>query len=561
MKRRSFLETLRPLALFNRKEKLVLAAFALARIISVLLDLLGLVLLSMSVSQATGVVSTPQSLTGKAVIFITSFGASVSQAALVLALFSIMFFVFKSLVSIFIGELTTKYLAKLETEKAIRILKSVLRFPHIWGAGKSHQTIIRSLTHGIDMGVGRFMSMFLVVVGELALVGSVLIFLAIQSLTIFTFLAGFLLITGWIVHMSINRRNKNATSVLEGAHRGMVVSISDSLKNVKQAFPAGRVGYFLDSFSSSRVVLSNAQASLTSTSVLPRFIVEIAIIAAISLIFAIQTVLLPNGFQAGVSSIFIAGLYRLAASLLPLQGAISFMVQASYASRDAIDLFLVQNHEPLDGKVPQSKDGNIVINLKDISGGITQHFVPFGSLVKIGGDSGSGKSTLIDELAGFSYSPGFCEIKIDSMSPADFVVRFPGDLAYVPQDAHIFAGTLRQNLKFDDDPSDDLRLRKILGDLGLENLLGRLPDGLGTHLSPDSKMFSGGEIQRIAFARAILQNARIFLLDEVSSSLDKRNQDLLLNVISKLRGTATVFLVSHQESDSLAFDYTITLGA
>jgi ABC-type multidrug transport system fused ATPase/permease subunit len=171
-----------------------------------------------------------------------------------------------------------------------------------------------------------------------------------------------------------------------------------------------------------------------------------------------------------------------------------------------------------------------------------------GEKVALIGRSGSGKSTLAKLLVR-CYDPQAGSIRLGGENSRDF---HPHDLrrsiALVPQDPVLFRGTLRENLRlgrlFADD--DELQLASYVS--CFDEVLARLPGGWDHALGPFGGGLSGGEKQRLAVARALLQDRPVLILDEATSALDPIVEAELLSRLKSHAGGKTILLISHRAS-------------
>jgi ABC-type bacteriocin/lantibiotic exporter with double-glycine peptidase domain len=185
---------------------------------------------------------------------------------------------------------------------------------------------------------------------------------------------------------------------------------------------------------------------------------------------------------------------------------------------------------------------------------------PAGSKVAITGSSGAGKSTLLSALLGI-HKANTGEIFLDGVPMREYHQLHKGQVAYVPQMPILIAGSIVDNITLSPDGADVdvVRVRELLEKLGLQDRVNELQDGLETILSPDVKLLSGGEIQRIGLARALYWKPRLLLLDEVTSALDSGTEDKIVSVIDELRGTVTIVMVSHREEPIANSDVRVIL--
>lgn len=184
----------------------------------------------------------------------------------------------------------------------------------------------------------------------------------------------------------------------------------------------------------------------------------------------------------------------------------------------------------------------------------------YGKWVLLVGESGQGKSTLADIMAGFT-SPTNGEIRIgDVMMLTLAREEWRRRVAYIPQSPYIFNATLRENLAFYDPDCDDEAIMEVVYRLGLQDFINALPQGLDTPIGDGVRSFSGGQLQRIALARALLDEARdIWILDEPTAHLDIETElDLKEQMVSLMAGK-TVLIISHRMHWAQVVDTIFTL--
>lgn len=186
--------------------------------------------------------------------------------------------------------------------------------------------------------------------------------------------------------------------------------------------------------------------------------------------------------------------------------------------------------------------------------------LPAGSLTVLSGTSGSGKSTLLRLLAGI-FPPSQGSISLDEfplrkIAPEDR----PNHIAYVPQEPHVFMASLRDNVGMFQ-PFDDVLIQKALRRAGLGKWLQALPEGLDTPLGNGGMALSNGQRHRLGLARAILQDAPVVLLDEVTAGLDETAEQEILAFLKDFSHRRTILFASHRPAVLEAFPNTLHLDA
>lgn len=182
-----------------------------------------------------------------------------------------------------------------------------------------------------------------------------------------------------------------------------------------------------------------------------------------------------------------------------------------------------------------------------------------GEVVGVAGRNGSGKSTLVKLICGL-LRPDSGSVRIDGTDVTDIApAELTAHMTAVFQDFRLYCATARDNIHFGDmaTAADEGRMRAAATRAGIDQLIGALPHGYATEIGnqfPGSEMFSRGEWQRLALARALYSQADIIILDEASSALDKEARAGLHSIIDGLRQAGkTVIVVSHSaETLSLA---------
>ena len=173
-------------------------------------------------------------------------------------------------------------------------------------------------------------------------------------------------------------------------------------------------------------------------------------------------------------------------------------------------------------------------------------------ITAIVGESGCGKSTLAKLIGGFERNydgeilyNGLSEISNDSLNE---------NIMLVDNNPYFFKESLRYNLKMANKNADDDKLIEVLEEVGLYSYFKNI-GGLDSILESAGNNLSGGQKQRLAIGRALLKEPKILILDESISNIDKESEDLILNLIQKLKEKMTIILITHRLNTVLQADY------
>src|SRR5205823_5991595 len=179
--------------------------------------------------------------------------------------------------------------------------------------------------------------------------------------------------------------------------------------------------------------------------------------------------------------------------------------------------------------------------------------------VALVGHTGAGKSTIAKLLARF-YDATAGRITIDGIDVRDVTqASLRRQLGVVPQEGFLFAGTLRENVAFCRPAATDAEIRAAAQAVGAHEFIMRLEDGYETELQERGTRLSLGQRQLVAFARALLADPRILILDEATSSVDIGTERRIEAALRRLLADRTAFIIAHRLSTIRDADLIVVL--
>ncbi|MCL2440405.1 MAG: ABC transporter ATP-binding protein/permease [Treponema sp.] len=207
-----------------------------------------------------------------------------------------------------------------------------------------------------------------------------------------------------------------------------------------------------------------------------------------------------------------------------------------------------ENWEPIYGDV---EFRNVTFNYPGYNKKILENFnlfIPTGTYAAIVGETGAGKSTLVNLVCRF-YEPTEGEILIDG---TDYRERsqhwLHSAFGYVLQSPHLFSGTIRENIRYGKLDATDEEVEKAAEIVHADKIIAKMENGYETEVGEGGDKLSTGEKQLISFARAVLADPRIFILDEATSSIDTEMEMMLQEAIHTLLKGRTSFVIAHRLS-------------
>ncbi len=182
---------------------------------------------------------------------------------------------------------------------------------------------------------------------------------------------------------------------------------------------------------------------------------------------------------------------------------------------------------------------------------VLRHFdlkVPQGTNVAIVGETGAGKSTLVNLVCRF-FEPTEGAVYIDGRDARErSQLWLHSNIGYVLQTPHLFSGTVLENLRYGKTDATMEEIESAVKAVSADKLIASLPKGYDTVLGEGGGGLSTGEKQLLSFARALLADPRIFVLDEATSSVDTVTEQLIQNAIEKVMSGRTSFVIAHRLS-------------
>lgn len=182
---------------------------------------------------------------------------------------------------------------------------------------------------------------------------------------------------------------------------------------------------------------------------------------------------------------------------------------------------------------------------------ILEHFnltVKAGENVAIVGETGAGKSTIVNLVCRF-YEPVSGEILIDGVDYRErSMLWLQKSLGYVLQTPHLFSGTIAQNIAYSRPDASIEDIRDAAKTVSAHDFIEKLEKGYDTQVGEGGALLSTGQKQLISFARVILANPRIFVLDEATSAVDAETEQLIQNAITAVLDNRTSFIIAHRLS-------------
>ena len=207
-----------------------------------------------------------------------------------------------------------------------------------------------------------------------------------------------------------------------------------------------------------------------------------------------------------------------------------------------------ENWEPLVGHITFD---DVTFRYPDGTENVLEHFnldVPAGSTVAIVGETGAGKSTLVNLACRF-FEPTGGRILIDGRDYRErSMLWLHSNIGYVLQTPHLFSGSVKENIRYGRLSATDEEIVAAAKLVNAHDFITRMEHGYDSDVGEGGGQLSTGEKQLVSFARAVLANPKIFVLDEATASIDTKTEALIQEAISTMLTGRTSFLIAHRLS-------------
>jgi ABC-type multidrug transport system fused ATPase/permease subunit len=550
--------------LLSPKDKIKVSYVLFIQIILSFLDLIGIVLVGiLGALSMNGIKSSPPGdRTTQVLGFFGLQNSSFQSQVAWLGAVAGMFLLVRTFSSMFLTKRTIRFLSHRSAQVSSDLVSRLLTQPLLSVQARSSQETLYACTIGVSTIVLGVVATVVNVLSDLALIivltmGLFLVdpIVAISTLVFFSALAS-----------TLYRKMQGRATELGRKDALINITTNKKLLEVLSLYRENTVRNtkwrYSEEIAQLRSSLAEVQAEMTYMPNISKYVLESGIVVGAILMSALQFSTQDSVQAVASLGIFLAAGSRLAPALLRMQqGAIhirnsigvasptlnlleqfSSGLIASKTTPDFVYKDFTPRVELFDVSLQYDERSDFA--LKDISLTITP-----GEIVAIVGPSGAGKTSLVDVLLG-TIVPTSGKILISGLEPSEVIAKWPGAVAYVPQEVFIIDGTISENITagMPHDAETRSRVENSIAAAQLKDVVNDLPHGLDTQVGENGANLSGGQRQRIGIARALFTEPKLLVLDEATSALDAETEDKISKSVQSLRATHTVVIIAHRLS-------------
>jgi len=437
---------------------------------------------------------------------------------------------------------------------------------------QDYETFILSKNAESLASISQYSSLYKdVLVAGLQVLSSILviiaafIMLAVVSIKTVALLFLIIFIIFYIYNLVFARRLDAAGKATAKGSANIFKGTQDAAEGIKEIKTLGKEALFIDSVSNSADEIAKGGVRLNIFTILPRNMIEVALIGFIVLVVTLNVLFDENlGAALSILSVFAAAMIRITPLISQLQSSANSIV---FGREGVLTLARIMKDQGVDvNKNLDSLEQDAPAKLKVIFNQLKLENISYtypnaskpsisqinleinqGDFIGLIGPSGSGKTTLVDIILGF-LKPSEGTLKFNSHDAHKDISSWLSHCAYLPQDIFLMNGTLKENITLSRDDIKNEKLEEALKLSRLASILTDLENGLDTNIGDKGVRLSGGQKQRVSIARAIFNKSDVLVLDESTSALDSLTEAAVITELMTLRDEKTIIAIAHRIS-------------
>ncbi len=468
--------------------------------------------------------------------------------------FVLFIYILKNAFLIYFNWSQSNFVFKIQLELSKEMFKGYLKMPLSFFLRTNSSLIIRNIVNEVNILTNTLQSL-VILLSEIFVFTAISILLLIINtkgtiiiILIFGFsAAGFYLLNNKrIKQWGINRQNADSEKIKY---------VQEAIKGIKEIRVYKSENFFFNNFYENCQKSCDMAKKINFLSSIPRQWFEtLAVLTFMVLFYVLKQSNYSGNEIIGVLALFAAASFRLMPSINKILASIQLIVYnlpvisllyEEFKNIRGSTKISINRIEELEFENLEIKDlsfeyeaGKPILNKVNFK-------IKKNEAVGIVGPSGTGKTTFINILMGL-IEPQSGTISLNKKPLKDQLNSWQNIMGYVSQNIFMLDDSILVNIKLNSFDYDEKRIDKIIHDVKLDSLLKKLDNGFHSKVGESGSNISGGQIQRIAIARALYKGSQILIFDEPTSALDEKLEKEISELIQKLKTKYTIIVISHR---------------
>ncbi len=560
------------LSLLDRRSRRILWALVAVQVALAFLDLAGVLLIGLVAALGASALSGESpAMIGQLQDLLGVSPQDDATLAVILAGAAGFLLISKSFLGFLLIRRSLKFLANRQAIISSRLAEQLLSRPLLEVQRLSSQERAYALTAGVNSVTIGILGNAVVVASECAVLVALAggLFLLDPLVAIFTI--AFFAVVGLTLNRVLGNWAHRLGIRFSAAEMASYVSVQDAIRTYREVTVSGRRSNIVSRFQGLRWEAARIQADSQIMNQVSKYVFEVALLVGAAGLALSQALTRDLVAAVAIIAVFLAAASRIMPAMLRLQQAMLGVKNSAGAAEITFAMgrelsasaSIIDQRDAIDSQ-EIGLDSSLLhegfrgaLSLDDVSLTYPQSRRPAlesiyltvepGESLAVVGPTGAGKSTLADLILGVTQ-PDSGTVRIGGVAPETAIRKWPGAIAYVPQDIAVISGSVRLNVALGlaaNDINEDLvweALRRAHLD---QTVLGER-EGLDTVVGEHGVRLSGGQRQRLGLARALYTRPRFLVLDEATSALDAETERAVAEALQGLAGEVTLVIIAHR---------------
>lgn len=470
----------------------------------------------------------------------------------------------KLLINIFFQYKIYTYLFELHYDLSHKLMTSYLKKPYTFFAKTNSSILIRNIYSEVGIFTYQIIISLSILITDIILISS-LIFLLMLNDSLSTFIISFLLVSFYLIYYFLTKtRVKKWGQLLVDKKFAIHNALKETFSSIKEIKIFNIENFFLKKFSTDLFQYSRSSRNQSIFAQFPRFFFEYIIVIIFLLMISFFY------FQGFSEDKIFSSLTLFAAAslrLMPCFARISTQTQSITFYKPSVDIIYNEmkdaaiNLEELNNikTISDNVDFNFKnsIDVKNLTFNFTDKKIfeninlkiPKNKIIGLFGKSGEGKTTFVDIICGL-MEPSSGKILIDDnydINKKGIKNKWRKKIGYVTQNIYLLNDTIKNNILYGLEEFNKDKFDRVLINSQFEEVVKNFPNRENMMVGENGVNFSGGQIKRLAIARALYRDPELIVFDETTSSLDIENEKRIFQILEKIKLNKSIIIISHSK--------------